>query len=170
MLAEAADRDPIVLQAARQHFALRYQLEELVNRHFVLSGKAQGAVPRSDSMEQHIERMWDWLTRRPEDRPERSTLIPLNHPCVVPGGRYGEFYYWDSYFTAVGLLASGRIDRLQDMVDNVADLIRSIGFAPNGTRTYYDSRSQIPFFGHMLRLLAKAQGEAAARTVRYPEG
>ncbi|MFO0953707.1 MAG: trehalase family glycosidase [Isosphaeraceae bacterium] len=79
------------------------------------------------------------------------------------GGRYIEFYYWDSYFTAVGLRAAGRFDLLDSTVANMADLIRTHGFVPNGTRTYYLSRSQPPFFTFLLRLLAEARGESAVR-------
>ena len=37
---------------------------------------------------------------------ERSTLIYLEHPFIVPGGRFREVYYWDSYWTILGLLQS----------------------------------------------------------------
>ena len=40
----------------------------------------------------------------------RSSLLPLPYPFVVPGGRFGEMYYWDSYFTMLGLVQSGRSD------------------------------------------------------------
>ncbi|MEJ7664338.1 MAG: trehalase family glycosidase [Hymenobacter sp.] len=37
-----------------------------------------------------------------------SSLLPLPRPYVVPGGRFREMYYWDSYFTMLGLRAAGR--------------------------------------------------------------
>ena len=104
-----------VLGAARLLYELRHELEQLVMSRFNLRDKVLGTTPHSDSMEDHIERMWDWLTRRPGDTPEQSTLLSLNYPYVVPGGRFGELYYWDSYFTSVGLLASGRIDLVCDL-------------------------------------------------------
>jgi neutral trehalase len=36
-----------------------------------------------------------------------STIIPLKNSVVVPGGRYREVYYWDSYWILQGLLHSG---------------------------------------------------------------
>lgn len=36
----------------------------------------------------------------------RSSLLPLPHDYVVPGGRFSELYYWDSYFTMLGLHGS----------------------------------------------------------------
>ena len=41
-------------------------------------------------------------------------------PYVVPGGRFREVYYWDSYFTMLGLAESGHWDKIGDMVDNFA--------------------------------------------------
>lgn len=37
--------------------------------------------------------------------PERHSLIPLPNPLIVPGGRFRESYYWDSYWIVLGLLA-----------------------------------------------------------------
>src|SRR2546421_6733336 len=42
------------------------------------------------------------------------------------------------------------------MLDNFASLIRTVGHVPNGTRTYYLSRSQPPFFAAMVGLYARA--------------
>ena len=154
-----------VLGTARLLYELRCALQQVVTTHFNLpADHSQDITPHSGSMEDHIERMWDWLTRRPGDTPERSTLLPLNYPYVVPGGRYVELYYWDSYFTSVGLLAAGRTDLLHSMVDNITDLIKRNGFAPNGNRSYYATRSQPPYYCHMLRLLAKAKGEEVAKS------
>lgn len=38
----------------------------------------------------------------------------------MPGGRFREVYYWDSYFTMLGLAESGHWDKIGDMVDNFA--------------------------------------------------
>ena len=56
----------------------------------------------------HIDGLWDVLTRHPREHPTHSSLLPLPEPYVVPGGRFGEMYYWDSYFTMLGLVESGR--------------------------------------------------------------
>ncbi len=69
--------------------------------------------------------------------------------------------YWDSYFTMLGLDASGRADLLQDMVRDFAYLIDTYGHVPNGTRSYYLSRSQPPFFFAMVGLLSGGDPSAA---------
>ena len=71
----------------------------------------------------------------------------------MPGGRFREVYYWDSYFTMLGFGAE-QADLRRNMVMNFAHQIRRYGHIPNGNRTYYLSRSQPPFFYRMVALLA----------------
>jgi len=144
-----------------------FSLQGFVERSFELPRPA-GADFHSDTsrtMEEHIRALWPVLTR-PADTPDaRSSLIPLPEPYVVPGGRFREVYYWDSYFTMLGLVASGRSDLVRTMLDNFAYLVRTVGHIPNGNRTYYLSRSQPPFFAAMVGLYAAATDTAEA--LRY---
>lgn len=104
------------------------------------------------TLAQHIDHLWDVLTREPRKHPPKSSLLPLPNAYVVPGGRFAEMYYWDSYFTMLGLAASGRRDLVHAMTQNFAYLIDTYGHVPNGTRTYYLSRSQPPLFALMVEL------------------
>ncbi len=144
-----------------------FDLRAFVDRHFELPRPA-GEGFRTDttrSMEAHIRALWPALTR-PADAPSPySSLIPLPNPYVVPGGRFREVYYWDSYFTMLGLVESGRVDLVRSMLDNFAHLIRAIGHVPNGNRTYYLGRSQPPYFAAMVGLYARATDTAQA--LRY---
>lgn len=106
-------------------------------------------------IEHHINELWDILTRKPTK--EQSTLISLPHPYIVPGGRFREIYYWDSYFTMLGLQVSGKIDLIENMVDNFSFLIDTYGYIPNGNRTYFLGRSQPPFYSLMVKLLSEAK-------------
>ncbi len=114
----------------------------------------------SQSVEQHINILWAALTRQPDVPNERSTLLPLPKSYVVPGGRFREVYYWDSYFTMLGLQVSGKADLIENMLDNFAYLLDTVGFIPNGNRTYYLGRSQPPFFSLMVGVLAEMKGDA----------
>ena len=140
--------------------AAGFDLKAFVARWFDLPPAAAEGY-RSDttqSMRQHIHGLWDVLTRAPsrDTFAGRSSLIPLPEPYLVPGGRFREIYYWDSYFEMLGLVADGRTGLAADMLDNFAYLIRAVGHIPNGNRTYYVSRSQAPFFGAMVGLYARA--------------
>jgi alpha,alpha-trehalase len=113
----------------------------------------------------HIDQLWEPLTRGTPTVPPYSSLLPLPRPYVVPGVRFRELYYWDSYFTMLGLAQSRRPDLVEDMVRDFAYLIDTYGHVPNGTRTYYLSRSQPPFFFKMVGLLAPE--DPATAYVRY---
>ncbi|MEM9930491.1 MAG: alpha,alpha-trehalase TreF [Bacteroidota bacterium] len=110
------------------------------------------------SMKEHIRALWPVLTRQPDAATDGS-LIPLPYPYIVPGGRFGEIYYWDSYFTMLGLAVDGELDMMENMVRNFAYLIDEVGFIPNGNRTYFLTRSQPPFFACMVELLAQYRGD-----------
>ena len=135
-----------------------------MERNFQLP-RAAGEGFRTDpdrSMEEHVRALWPALTRPADTADPRSSLIPLPHAYVVPGGRFREVYYWDSYFTMLGLLESGRTDLVRSMLDNFAHLVRTIGHVPNGNRSYYLGRSQPPYFAAMVGLYAAATDTAQA--------
>lgn len=146
-----------------------FDLSSFVQQRFELpSTTATGLGPDSArTMEEHIRGLWPLLTRAPPSdlRPPTSSLIPLPNRYVVPGGRFREIYYWDSYFTMLGLVASGQTDLARSMLDNFAWMISRLGHIPNGNRTYYLSRSQPPFFAAMVGLYARATDSAQA--LRY---
>jgi alpha,alpha-trehalase len=144
-----------------------FSLQAFVSRHFEMPRAAGGDVKTDTSlnMEQHAKALWPALTRVPDSSATGSSLIPLPFPYVVPGGRFREIYYWDSYFTMLGLIASGRADLVRSMLDNFAHLVRTVGHIPNGNRTYYLSRSQPPYFGAMVGLYATATDTGQA--LRY---
>jgi alpha,alpha-trehalase len=152
--------DEIMKEYVRMRKEPNFDLKKFVTDNFELPYKYSSGFKSdtSQSPEKHIQALWDVLTRKPDSR-HRGTLIPLPNPYVVPGGRFGEVYYWDSYFTMLGLQKDGRADLINNMIDNFAFLIDTIGFIPNGNRTYFLSRSQPPFFAGMVKILAEEKGE-----------
>lgn len=161
-------RDPrLILEAYRElrtndaHFDLRRFVHEQFDPPEVHASHYVSA-PGQPLLE-HIDGLWNVLTRRPDEHPGQSSLLALPHPYVVPGGRFGELYYWDSYFTMLGLAESGRKDLMSAMADNFAYLIDTYGHVPNGTRTYYLSRSQPPVFALMVKLFEKHGVRSAVR-------
>ncbi|MGH1435105.1 MAG: alpha,alpha-trehalase TreF [Lewinella sp.] len=137
-----------------------FHLRAFVLEHFSLP-PAYGSdfvADSSRSMSEHIRSLWPVLTRQPDEKGEGS-LLSLPYPYIVPGGRFREIYYWDSYFTMLGLAADGELEMMESMVNNFAYLIDQVGFIPNGNRTYFMTRSQPPFFSSMVGLLAEQMGQ-----------
>ena len=145
-----------------------FNLEQFVGRYFVLPAggtKRYVSDPQQDVVS-HIDTLWSVLRRDPDPAASRwASLLPLPFPYVVPGGRFDEIYYWDSYFIMLGLEQSGRRDLAVDELKDFAALIDRYGHIPNGNRTYYLSRSQPPFFAQMVRLVAQEDGDQVY--VRY---
>src|ERR1700731_2607325 len=143
--------------------ATREALTEFVAENFVLPAQVSGpqSPPDKATIDRHIDLLWDQLTRSSRTAPPYSSLLPLPEPYVVPGGRFRELYYWDSYFTMLGLAQSGRHDLVEHMVHDFAYLIDTYGHVPNGARTYYLSRSQPPFFFAMVGLTAPTDPDQA---------
>ena len=134
-----------------------FNLKKFVSDHFELPVPVshEYSSDANKTLEENIEALWGYLTRQPDKG--GGSLIPLPYPYIVPGGRFGEIYYWDSYFTMLGLKVSGRIDMIENMVKNFSYLIDRFGYIPNGNRKYFIGRSQPPFFSHMVQLLASAK-------------
>lgn len=112
--------------------------------------------PALESLAMSIHEKWKALTR--SFSPSRvcsecassSLAYLLKHPFVIPGGRFREFYYWDTFWIGEGLWASGMGKTVEGMLKDIASVIQSIGYFPNGTRVYYTGRSQPPLFTRML--------------------
>ena len=154
---------PAELVAAyeRQRHQPGFELKTFVGQYFK-PPVAATEVYRSNvpaGIRAHLDTLWTVL-RRPgqAEATQYSSLLPLPRPYLVPGGRFREIYYWDSYFTMLGLRQAGRTALLRDMVANFAYLIDHYGHVPNGNRSYYLTRSQPPFFALMVQLLAQAEG------------
>ncbi|MHA6770281.1 alpha,alpha-trehalase TreF [Sphingobium ummariense] len=165
----------------------REALRAFVARWFTLPDAAPALPLRA-----HIAALWPQLTRPALEAEPGSSALSLPAPYVVPGGRFREIYYWDSYFTMLGLKADGRQDLIDSMLADFESLVARYGFVPNGTRSYYLGRSQPPFLALMVDLGTPAAGHlaalraehdfwmrgadgvlrngAAARVVRMPDG
>lgn len=163
--ADAVPRRPVhdILVDWRRAGALSGQsLRQFVEVNFTVPHVGRDAPPRGLPLAEHIDTLWDMLTRSQGDQEPRGSDIRLPRPYVIPGGRFRELYYWDSYFTMLGLALAGRQQLVESMIANFGNLIDRFGFIPNGTRSYYLSRSQPPFF-YLMAGLSKDMSEDARR-------
>ena len=144
-----------------------FDLASFVSQYF--SGPTPpGPTINPASSDQHlldyIDSLWPALEQSSMSVPPYSTLLPLPYPYVVPGGRFREVYYWDSYFTMLGLEVDGQDGLAVDMLKDFAYEIDKYGHIPNGNRSYYLSRSQPPFFSLMVDLIAQYDGTGTYAT------
>ena len=130
-----------------------FDLKKFVQNHFTFKETSEVTIQENLPIEAHIHQLWKVLAR--ESKVNSGSLMALPKPYIVPGGRFNEFFYWDSYFVMLGLQVSGEKEMATNIVDNCSFLIQTVGFVPNGNRTYFLSRSQPPFFSLMVELLAE---------------
>lgn len=143
-----------------------FNLKEFFTTFFTLpvSPSVDFIADTSRPLEEHIKALWPILSRNPQKQIPNSSLLALPKKYIVPGGRFTEIYYWDSYFTMLGLKIHKEMDLIESMIDNFTYMIDTIGYIPNGNRAYYLGRSQPPFYSHMVELLANIKGETVYKT------
>ena len=80
-------------------------------------------------------------------------------PCIKGEGAFSFFFYWDTYFTNLGLLRTGHADIAKSNIKNVLWFIKRQGYMPNHTGIF--NRSQPPYLARMVReYLACVEDEA----------
>lgn len=139
-----------------------FDLLSFINTRFDINGstsKNNYKTVKGHTIDEHIMALWPILEKVDNNEQKNSTSICLPYPYIIPGGRFKEIYYWDSYFTMLGLRVHEKWDMIESMVKNFAWMIDQFGFIPNGSRSYYLSRSQPPFFSLMVELLAEHLGD-----------
>lgn len=161
---DALPRRPVtaIMEDFAQLPASDEALRAFVDANFDLPTPADSAIPAVLPLRAHICALWKDLARGPRQAASGSAL-PVRHRHVVPGGRFREIYYWDSFFTMIGLLRDGEVELATGIVDAMTDLIEAHDHVPNGTRTYYLGRSQPPLFHMMVGLLDDRRPAVAAR-------
>ena len=138
-----------------------FDLRSFIDEYFIIPviGTDKEALKKR-SINDHLEKLWIDLQRAPDKiKKNRTSKIPLPYPYIVPGGRFNEIYYWDSYFTMLGLEKSGHVEIIEHMVNNFRFMIDEFGHIPNGNRSYFLSRSQPPFYSLMVKLLIQLRGQ-----------
>lgn len=150
----------------------RKNIADFVNEHFEKPGKEFEAWQLADwkanpkflqlihdpeykQWASKLNDLWNVLGRKMIDDVEKNqdlySIIYVPNPVVVPGGRFREFYYWDSYWIIKGLLYSEMYDTARGMLLNFLSVVDKYGFIPNGGRIYYARRSQPPLLIPMIQ-------------------
>ncbi|CAD5208168.1 unnamed protein product [Bursaphelenchus xylophilus] len=111
----------------------------------------------------HLHRIWRDLCRKVKEdvrtHQERYSLLYVPHMFIIPGGRFREFYYWDTFWIVKGLLYSEMYETARGVILNLAYMVDHHGFIPNGGRVYYLTRSQPPLLIAMVYEYFLATGD-----------
>ena len=128
--------------------------------------------PKTKAFGLSVNEAWKVLVRTYSNRSAYCdgclSSISLPHPFVVPGGRFREFYYWDSYWILNGLLISGMNITARNTLRNFFALVDDYGFIPNGARIYFLDRSQPPLLAEMVNLFYTITGDTSIISEAMP--
>lgn len=155
---------------AKEKWELLPNRGQPLNTGEVVNNVTEKALKQTEKFEKlrhafhHVENMWQELARTSPER-SKSSLLSTPYDVLIAGGRFRESYYWDSYFGALGLLATDRRDLAASQLENFLHMIQVFGRIPNGMRDYYLSRSQPP----VVSMMAMAIYEHARRDRRMDQ-
>ncbi|CAH1645734.1 unnamed protein product [Spodoptera littoralis] len=121
--------------------------------------------PKLKQFAQDIISIWPDLGRKVSPdvnkNSDQYSFIYVPNGFIVPGGRFKELYYWDSYWIIRGLLISNMTQTAKGMIDNFLYLVDKLGYIPNGSRIYYLGRSQPPLLSLMVHDYYTTTGDVA---------
>lgn len=143
-------------------------LYRFITEYFSIPNENIIVNQKFSNIDEYIKALWSLLQHKPKSI-KGGTFLPLDYPYFVPGGRFREIYYWDSYFSMLGMACDGEVQLIENLVNNFAKIIDSFGFIPNGNRSYYLGRSQPPFFAQMVELLAQTRQRDSLYIKYLPE-
>ena len=112
-----------------------------------------------DRIIKYIKENWDKTVRQPEDTIHGMVRLPK--PFTVPCARdtFTDFYYWDTYFTNLGLMLTGRDAQAENNLDIICWFINNLGYMPNANHLL--DRSQPPLFTRGVYDLYKFRNDPA---------
>ena len=152
--------DSLMALYKEEHKKQGFNWQSFVNQVFI-SPKTESPPYKTrptDAIEDHITALWSVWTRA-ADSATLGSILPIPKPYIAASGQSRELTYGDSYFIMLGLQAAGRVDMIENMVENFAFLINTGGHIPSSNRTYGTSHSSPPFFACMVQLLADLKGK-----------
>jgi len=107
--------------------------------------------PDEANLREHIAEGMPQTVREMHEDDKDVIALPYTYsvPCIR--GMFQEMYYWDTYYTNVGLLSLGDSDQARSNVDNILYMVSKFGYMPNGTHKALLNRSQPPYSSMMVR-------------------
>jgi alpha,alpha-trehalase len=115
-----------------------------------------------DKVLEYIHNNWERTIYQDKDGSGfRGIDLPHSYtsPCIKGEGKFCFFFYWDTYFTNIGLLKSGREEIAKNNILNMLWLIQRQGYMPNHVGIY--NRSQPAYLCRMVKEYLEATGDDA---------
>lgn len=157
IIADWKDRQPMGTAALR----------DFVTANFDIPGGGDAIPAIDDDFESYLSRALAALTRSQSETAMASSAIALPRPFIIPGGRFREFYYWDSYFAMLGMADSGLQELVEDVIENFGSLLDRFGMIPNASRSYYLSRSHPPVFYLAAQMSRDSSAKGRRRRLQW---
>ncbi len=92
----------------------------------------------------YTDRHWEETFRVSRDETSDEIALPRPHTVPSTDPTMWLFFYWDTYFTNLGLIRQGRVAQARNNAENVLHLIERLGCVPNISVRIAHNRSQIP--------------------------
>lgn len=86
----------------------------------------------------------NWFTSVRDPRSNNKSYLPNKYMTPCADGIFQNFYYWDTYFINIGLLADGDIEMVRNNLNIMKYFVDKYGFIPNADHLIYGS--QPPLF------------------------
>ena len=100
------------------------------------------------------------------DEAERYGL-PYPYTVPSPGDIFDCMFYWDTHFTNVGLILSGRLQQAIYNTDNIRHIIERFGYMLNATKSHFLEKSQPPFYYRMVFDIFEVTNDLAWLATHY---
>lgn len=109
----------------------------------------------------YIARNWErtWPGDKPRAPLPQTVPCPYTYTTPNVDGGLQYFFYWDTYFTNLGLLRQGRLDLARNNVDAMVWHLHQCGWVPNINFPDGMNRSQLPFLSMMVRECFEKTGD-----------
>lgn len=116
-------------------------------------------------IEDYIAERWD-KTWPPED--PNCFPYPYKYATSATTGHLKHLFYWDAYFSGVGLLQQDRFDLALSTLEALVHEFEPRGFVPNVNVEAGANRSQPPFLSPFIRLLYEYSGDKTFLAGKVP--
>jgi len=167
-----------IISAMRTHFQAGFLCKptavvmalflSLTQTTVMADAAAEPTPAEVQAVKEYIRAGWPG-TIRTTGQPEMPKEIALPKSFTVPTSDpiFRVFFYWDTYFTSIGLVHDGQTEVACNNTENMVYLIEKLGFVPNSNTTGRDNRSQPPVAALQVELCLPYQTSREWRERAY---